>query len=91
MNTDNDLTTLLVTRELDGDIRLGKGRTQKFLAAAVHSLISRNGSDRLPVLSYISTSSKDIFRTRRGVNSTDLKQVRSLLVKGDVEWLGRRA
>jgi hypothetical protein len=51
MNTDKASTTLLVTREIDGDIRLRKGGTQKFLAVEVHSLFSRNGSDRLPVLS----------------------------------------
>ena len=37
MNTDNALTNLLVTRECDGDIRSRMGRTQKFLAAEVHS------------------------------------------------------
>jgi len=37
MNTDNALTNLLVTRECDGDIRLRMDRTQKFLAADVHS------------------------------------------------------
>jgi hypothetical protein len=43
MNTDKASTSLLVTREGDGDIRSRMGGTQKFLGVVVHSLFSRSG------------------------------------------------
>lgn len=43
MNLDNALTKLWVTLESDGDVRLGRGRTQKLLIVDVHSLV-RNRS-----------------------------------------------
>ena len=39
MITDKDSTRLWVTLELDGDIRLGMGGTQKLLTVDVHSLV----------------------------------------------------
>lgn len=43
MRLDNDSTSFRMTPEIDGDIRLSKGRTQKLLTVDVHSHV-RNRS-----------------------------------------------
>jgi len=44
MISDNNPTRLWVTPWTDGDIRLGRGRTQKSLTVDVHSTIVRDRS-----------------------------------------------